>query len=159
MRIIVLLGFVAVMLAMVAVLLTDARLGSALACDRPGGICSLTQRELTRTWNESIPIAAIDRAEVRVRVRPGRGGSPQVWIVTSAGDYFFADYVLRTKADDVARRINDFLSDTSADARLFLSSDERVLYWVAWAFVPVIALLLIILARAFFGRSTARVRT
>jgi hypothetical protein len=156
-RIIILLGFVAVMLAMVALLLTDARLGSALACDRPGGNCSLTQRELTRTWNESIPIGAIDRAEVRVR--PGRGGSPQVWIVTSAGDYFFADYVLRTKADDAARRINDFLSNTSADARLFLSNDERALYWVAWAFVPVIVLLLIVLARALFGRSTARVRT
>lgn len=71
MRIILLLGFVAVLLATLALLLTDARLGAALACDRASEVRALTQQELTRSWNNRIPIAAMDRAEVRVR--RGRG--------------------------------------------------------------------------------------
>lgn len=151
MRIIVLLGFVAVLLATLALLLTDARLGAALACDRASGVCALTQQELTRSWNDRIPIAAMDRAEVRVR--RGRGGWPQVFIVTRGGDYFFADYVLRSRAYQVAQQINAFPGNASADARLFLNDDERGAYWVAWAIVPVIAALLVVLARALLRKS------
>src|SRR5271163_3381840 len=103
-RVILLLGFVAVLVAIVALLLTNARLGSQLACDRQSQVCSLTQEQLTKTWNNRLPISAIDRAEVRVP--KGRGGSPQVWVVTAGGDYYFADYVLRQNADRVAQQIN-----------------------------------------------------
>ena len=153
MRIVLLLGFGAVLLATVALLVTDARLGAALACDRASGACALTQQELTRTWNNRIPIAAIDRAEVRVR--RGRGGSPQVWVVTRSGDYYFTDYALRSTADQVARQINDFLSDPAANARLSLSDDGRVAYWIAWAFVPVIVALLVVLARVLLRKPPA----
>jgi hypothetical protein len=156
-RIILLLGFGAVLLALVALLVSEERLEATLACDRASGYCALTQRELTRTWNDPIPIAAIDRAEVRVGRR--RGGSPQVWVVTRAGDYYFASYNFRSNADRVADQINAFLGDPSADAHLALSDDERVLYWLAWAFVPLIAGVLVVLARVLFRKTPPPVRT
>ena len=142
---------------MVALLLTNAHLGSELACDRVSGACSFTQQQLTKTWSNRIPLSAIDRAEVRVP--RGRGGSPQVWVVTAGGDYFFADYVLRSNADRIAQQINDFLRNPSGDAQLALTDDERVLYWVAWALVPVIAVLLVVLSRALFRKSRSPDRT
>jgi hypothetical protein len=138
------------LLFVVALLVTDARLGAALSCARATGVCSLTDEKLTGSWNGRIPISAIDRAEVRVR--RGRGGSPQVWIVTRSGDYYFAAYTWRSDADKVAQRINDFLRDGSAGAGLYLHDDERALYWVAWAFVPVIVVLLLVLARALWKK-------
>jgi len=156
-KIIILCGFVAVLLGVVALLVTDARLGAALTCARATGVCSRTQEQITRSWNGRIPISAIDRAEVRVR--RGRGGSPRVWIVKSTGDYFFADYAWRSDADQVAQRINDFLRDRSAGARLDLNDDEHALYWVAWAFVPVIVVLLLVLARALWRKPATTLST
>ncbi len=156
-KIVILFGFVAVLLCVVALLVTDARLGAALTCAKASGVCSLTEEQLTRGWSGRIPIPSIDRAEVRVR--RGRGGPPQVWIVTRAGDCFFADYSWRSDADQVAQRINDFLRDGSADARLDLNDDEHALYWVAWAFVPVIVVLLLVLARALWRKPAATLPT
>lgn len=156
-KFVVLFGFVAVLLAVVALLVTNARLGAAMNCTRTYGVCSLTQELLTTSWNSRIPISAIDRAEVRVR--RGRSGSPQVWIVTSSGDYFYSDYSWRSDADKVAQQINDFLRDSSAGARLDLSDDQRALYWVAWAFVPIIVVLLVVLARALWRKSGAAPQT
>ena len=157
MRIILLLGFVAVLLAVVALLITDARLGAALACDRASGVCSLTQQQLLRTWTDRIPIEAMDRAEVRVP--RGRGGSPRVWVVTTGGDYFFADYVLRSDADNAVQQINAFLGNRAPDARLALTDDGRAGYWFAWALVPVIVVLLVILGRVLFRKSPSAGRT
>ena len=155
-RVILLLGFVGVLVAVVALLLTT-RLGAQLACDRRSEGCSLTQQQLTKTWNNRIPIAAIDRAEVRVP--QGRGGSPQVWVITASGNYYFADYVLRPNADRVAQQINDFLRNGAVDARLVVVEDGRALVWLAWAFVPFIAALLVVLARLLFKKSPSPAQT
>jgi hypothetical protein len=84
-KISLLLGFATVLIAVAALLLTDTHLASTLACDKGSGVCSFTQPQLTTTWVGQVPIASIKRAEVRT-VR-GRGASPQVWVVTSRGDY------------------------------------------------------------------------
>jgi hypothetical protein len=155
-RVILLLGFVGVLVAIVALLLTT-RLGPELACDRRSEACSLTQQQLTKTWNNRIPIVAINRAEVRVP--RGRGGSPQVWVITASGNYYFADYVLRPNADQVAQQINDFLRNSAVDARLVVVDDGRALVWLAWAFVPIIAALLVVLARLLFKKSPSPAQT
>lgn len=53
----------------------------------------------------------------------------------------------------MAQQINDFLGNPSADARLLLKDNERGAYWVAWAIVPVIVALLVVLARTLFRKS------
>jgi hypothetical protein len=156
-RIILLLGFGAVLLAAVALLISDARLGAALACERASGVCTLTQQELLRTWTDRIPLAAMDRAEVRVP--RGRGGSPQVWVVTAGGDYFFSDYVPRSNADKAAQQVNAFLGNQSAGTRLILAEDARAGYWLAWALIPVIVVLLVILGRVLFKKPHTPGRT
>lgn len=156
MRVILLLGFVGVLVAVVALLLTT-RLAAEFACDRRSESCFLTQQELTKTWNNRIPIGAIDRAEVRVP--RGRGGSPQVWVITASGDYYFADYVLRPNADRVAQQINDFLRNSAVDARLVVVEDVRALVWLAWAFVPIVAALLVVLGRLLFKQSSSPAQT
>ncbi len=155
MRIILLLGFGGVLVALVALLLTNTRVEAALACDPASGVCSLTQEQSAGSWHSQVPITAIDRAEVRVR--RGRGGSPQVWLVTSSGDYFFADYVLRSSADEAAQQINAFLRNP-AKHQLLLTKDERAGYWLAWALIPVVVVLLGLLARVLFRKSPATSR-
>lgn len=155
-KISLLLGFATVLIAAAALLVTDARLASTLACDKGSGVCSFKQPQLTTTWEGQVPIASIKRAEVRT-VR-GRGGSPQVWVVTRDGDYFFADYVLRPNADKVAQQINDFLGN-AADARLDLTEDERASYWLAWALLPLSVILLLILGWVLFRNGPAQART
>ena len=152
-RIALLLGFIAVLAALAVFLLTQARLGAALACDRSSGLCLLTQRQLTSSWIGRLPIATVDRAEVRTR--PGRGSSPQVWLVTQGGDYFFATYVLRPSADDVAQQINAFLRTSSPDARLFVREDERLAYWLGGAVIPLDVALCVWLGLALFRKPTS----
>lgn len=156
-KIVLLLAFATVFLAAVALLVTDARMTSTLACDKALAVCSLMQRKLTSTWNDQLPIASVDRAEVRVG--HGRGASPQVWVVTSRGGYFFADYVLRPNADNVAQQINDFLKDPSPAARLELTEDARTSYWLAWALVPVILTVLVLLGLVLFRKAPPTAQT
>lgn len=136
-KFLLLLGFGGVLLALVALLVTDTRMGAALACDRAAAVCSLTPQRLTQTWTGRLALTTIDRAEVRVR--GGRGGPPQVWVVTTGGDYFFAAYDGRSTADDAAQQLNAFLREPSA-AALKLSDDQRASYcrwsrgsWGCWA--------------------------
>jgi hypothetical protein len=131
-----------VLIAVAALLLTDTRLTSTLACDKGSGVCSFTQPQLTTTWEGQVPIA-----------------SPQVWAVTGGGDYYFADYVLRPNADKVAQQINDFLGNTAPDARLDLTEGEHTSYWLAWALMPVSVVLLLILGWVLFRSDLARART
>lgn len=152
-RILLLLGFAAVLLAVTALLVTDARLATALACDKASGLCDFTQEQLTTTWQERLPVASIDRAEVRT-VR-GRGGSPQVWLVTRGGDYFFADYTFRPSAESVAQQINDFLRNPSPNASLDVTDDGRTMYWLAWALVPICVALIVVLGVVLLRKNPA----
>lgn len=151
-RIALLLGFAAVLAAAAGLLLTS-RLDSTLACDRSSGVCSLTQRRLTSAWSGRLPLAILDRAEVRTR--PGRGASPQVWLVTRGGDYFFADYGLRSSAQTVVGQINDFLQTSAPDARLVVEENDRVTYWAGWALIPLDIVLCVGLGLVLFRKSAS----
>ncbi len=158
-RLVVLLGFAAVLTVVTALLLFDAPFEYALDCNRLSGRCVFTQRLLVRSKVGWAPMAALGRAEVRVV--PARRGAPRilVWVQSrsGSGDSFFADYSRRGEADQAAERINAFLGDPSA-GRLVLTRSVRGMYWLAWALVPIDAALVVALAAVLFGKRKAEER-
>jgi len=107
-------------------------------CNRFSGSCTFTQKFLARGRTASVPIESIRRAEVRVHSR-GRGRPrSSIWVVADRSDYFVADYRFRTDAQSAAEKINAFLADRNR-GRLLITQTDRVMYWVAWGLVPVLA--------------------
>jgi hypothetical protein len=152
-KVILLFGFAAVLTLVVVLLLYDAPFEYGLDCDRLKGTCTFTQRLLVKSKVGWAPIDSLQRAEVRV-ARPRRGAQRiMVWVVSTApaGDYFFADSPSRPEAEEAARRINDFLRDRT-HARLVLSRTVRATYGIAWALIPVVAGLVVVLAAALFRK-------
>ncbi|HEY6929546.1 MAG TPA: hypothetical protein VJA66_07710 [Thermoanaerobaculia bacterium] len=107
-------------------------------CNRFAGACTLTQKFIARSRTASVPIESLRGAEVRAHAR-GRGKPRQsVWVVSDRSDYFVADYRSREDAQSAAGKINAFLADRNR-GRLRITQTDRVMYWVAWGLVPVLA--------------------
>jgi len=146
-RLVVFIGFAALLALGVVLVLFDAPLEYGLDCNRFSGRCTFTQNLILRTRVGWAPIASLERAEVRVSPGRRRGSPYRVWVKsTSPGrDYFLADYLLREEAEAAARTINTFLRDPS-DGRLVLTHSVRSTYWVAWSLIPAVAALIVALA-------------
>jgi hypothetical protein len=146
-KVLLLLGFAAVLAFVVGLLTFDAPFEYSLDCNRFSGLCVFTQRLLVSSRTGSVPIASLERTEVRVTA--GRRGAPRimVWIKgrDGAADAFFADYATRAEAEEAAAKIDVFLRDPS-DGRLILTRSVRGMYWLAWALVPLVAGLVVALA-------------
>jgi hypothetical protein len=55
--------------------------------------------------------------------------------------------------------MRSFLGNQSAGTRLILTEDARAGYWLAWALIPVIVALLVILGRVLFRKPHTPART
>jgi hypothetical protein len=107
-------------------------------CNRFAGSCTFTTKFLARSRTASVPIESLRRAEVRAHSR-GRGKPrSSIWVLAERNNYFVADYRNRTDAQSAAERINAFLADRNR-GRLLVTQTDRVMYWVAWGLVPVLA--------------------
>src|SRR5215471_17532207 len=107
-------------------------------CNRFAGSCTMTQKFLARSRTATVPIESLRRAEVRPHSR-GRGKArDSIWVVSNRSDYFVADYRSRADAQAAAEKINAFLADRTR-GRLLITQTDRVMYWVAWGMVPVLA--------------------
>jgi hypothetical protein len=146
-KVVLLLGFAAVLAFVIGLLTFDAPFEYSLDCNRFSGSCLFTQRLLVSSRTGSVPIASLEGAQVRVAA--ARRGAPRimVWVKGRGGtaDAFFADYGSRAEADEAAGKIDAFLRDPS-DGRLILTRSVRGMYWLAWALVPLVAGLVVALA-------------
>jgi hypothetical protein len=152
-KIFLLLGFAAVLAFVIGLLTFDAPFEYSLDCNRFTGRCVFTQRLLVSSKTSRAPIAAFERAEVRVV--PSRRGAPRimVWVRGRRGtaDAFFADYTSRAEAAEAASKIDAFLRDPS-DGRLLVTRSVRGMYTLAWVLVPLVAGLVVALWAVLFRR-------
>jgi hypothetical protein len=116
-----------------------------LDCNRPRGLCTLTQQFLTRSRAEQAQIKSIQRAAVQVR-NGGWGRSRARVRLDSLGKsgWVVADYGSSVEAADAARRINAFLGDPNA-GHIVLTKNVNTIYWATWLQVPIAAAFLVAL--------------
>ncbi len=150
-RLFVLAGFTGVLLLLAGFLLFDTPLEYRLDCARAAGVCTLTQRLVSKTRTGSVPIASLRQAEIRVSTP--RRGSPRitVWIVGVGGPFFVSDYASREEAGRDAARIDSFLHDRSLP-RFQLRHDVETMYRVTWGALAVSAAMVACLAYVLFAR-------
>jgi hypothetical protein len=153
-KIVFLLVFAAVLLSVVGFVLFDAPLEYGLDCNRFSGVCTFTQRLMTRSRAGQARIDSLERAEVRVAPHSRGRARITVWVVSRDADRFLAVYGSRGEAEADARRINAFLRDSS-DGRLVLTRSVRSTYWVAWALIPVVAAILVALVAVSRSKKSA----
>ena len=153
-KIVLLLVFAAVLLSVVGFVLFDAPLEYGLDCNRFSGVCTFTQRLMTRSRAAQARIDSLERAEVRVAPLGRSRTRVMVWVVSRDGSRFFAVYGSRGEAEADARRINAFLRDPS-DGRLVLARSVRSTYWIAWALVPLVAAIVVALVGVSVSKKRA----
>ena len=149
-KLVVFLGFAAVMAFLVVLLTTQNSMETRLDCDRAAGTCTFTQRLLMRTSRTSVSIQGLGPASVRVS--SGRRGSViSVWLATARGDAYFDDYLTRGEAQADADHIDSFLK-TPSDPRLTIIRDHRKIYGLAWVLAAVSGAILLFLGWVLFLR-------
>jgi hypothetical protein len=149
-KLVVFLGFAAVMAFLVIMLAAQNSLETRLDCDRAAGLCTFTERHMMRTSRTSLSIQGLGPPSVRVST--GRRSSViSVWLATPTGDAYFDDYLTRREAQEDADRIDRFLK-TPSDLRLTIIRDHRKIYGLAWVLAAVSSALLLFLGWVLFLR-------
>ncbi|MEP7131682.1 MAG: hypothetical protein ABI914_00870 [Acidobacteriota bacterium] len=151
-KLFILAGFTGVLLLLAGLLLFDTPLEYRLECARAEGVCTFTQRLVSKTRTGSVPIASLRQAEIRVSTP--RRGSPRisVWIIGAGGPFFVADYASREKAGSDAGRIDRFLHGDPAGALSVRRNVERT-YRLAWGAIAAAVALVVWLGFGLFSRN------
>ncbi|MEP6802049.1 MAG: hypothetical protein ABJC07_08935 [Acidobacteriota bacterium] len=149
-KLVILVGFTGVLIGLAGLLLFDTPLEYRLDCDRRAGLCTFTQRLISKTRTGSAPLASLRQAEIRVSTP--RRGAPRisVWIVGIGGPFFVADYAFRAQAGTDAGRIDGFLHDVSVST-LSVRRDGRKTYLLAWGSIAACAALVVVLGLVLFA--------
>jgi hypothetical protein len=151
-RIVVFLGFAAIIAFLVFLLVTQGSLENRLDCDRGEAVCTFRVRRLAGTSTYRANLADLGPAEVRISMG-GRRARPviAVWIRSRAGDFYFDDYLTRAAADADAEKINRFLRTPSVP-RFSLDRHHGALYGMGWILAVGVAILLGWLGYVLFFR-------
>jgi hypothetical protein len=150
-KLVVFLGFVAVMAFVIFLLVTQNSIETRLDCDRAAGTCTFTQRRMLGTSQFPLPIEGLGPASVRVSTGGRKGVVISVWLATPTGSAYFDDYLTRSDAQWDADRINRFLGATS-DPRLRILRNHRTIYSLAWVLVAVASATIVLLGWVLFFR-------
>ena len=150
-KLVIFLGFVAVMVFVIVLLTTQNSIETRLDCDRVAGTCTFTQRRMLRTSEFSLPIVGLGPASVRVSTGGRKGVVISVWLATLTGNAYFDEYLSRGEAQWDADRINRFLGATS-DPRLRILRNHRTIYSLAWVLVAVASATIVLLGWVLFFR-------
>ncbi|HKD16856.1 MAG TPA: hypothetical protein VKG23_03225 [Thermoanaerobaculia bacterium] len=157
-KLVIFLGFAAVLAFVIVLLATQNSIETRLDCNRAAGTCTFTQRRMLHTSEFTVPIEGLGPASFRVSTGGRKGVVISVWLATPKGSAYFDDYLSRGEAQLDADHINRFLG-TPSDPRLRILRNHRKIYRLAWVLAAAASAMIGVLGWVlFFRKEPAAVR-